>query len=409
MSRVGGLGPIKPERQPPKLPESDDAYQIPSKGGLLPSQETHFFINFLISIRTWFTAKFIPLEDPSSTRRNNIFKLFDAAQNLLAGRIPKQQEKEIKNWLLTEASPKWLANFATFLNEATRLESLKPKQYLIGTTPETQLLMKLGADATMALTENKLRAIRSLLTEIIYVTIVTNTQVIDYTIKPSASTRAYLFSGIKDMPFSLQFEMRSEERALYITDPQTKETRRVVFPPKDVDEEKEQRLEEVRHRQFAEAIYSLSHSEIIDKTLSEEEIKNWIKKGDIYDIPFGSDKRLTLCPRLSDIYRTGFPDKNPIVNVSKLIAQGKENEIIKLIIPIDTLKAEEIEVRVRSTATVDRKFREVTYTYKSFIYTTTYPLRKQETLSDLSRRITEDHTIERDLLLARSYFARHKT
>lgn len=107
--------------------------------------------------------------------------------------------------------------------------------------------------------------------------------------------------------------------------------------------------------------------------------------------------RLSLSPYLSELDFAGT-DLRVLNRAEALIREGVGGEME---MPISSILGKDrLVVEVKQA---DNKC-EVTYKFGEESYTTTYPLQPGETLPKLAQRIREDHTLERDLLLARSYF-----
>lgn len=401
MSRsVQRPGPT-PDNIPPKqvLSESLIAYQIPSGGGLLKTEDWGLWqwIVFIFS-GEWITG----IIQAYQTRAHHINLLFDRAQTLLAGRISNETADAIKTWLETKATPDWLVDFAKFLNEADRLESAKPTTFHLA--PETETLKLTTTLFTNLMTEDAIdnRVISSMLREICFLTTANNTQDIGHVLKPESRFYPYLHSSqYNGASFCLLTEARPEQQRLHVTDPVTKATQTIRLNPNDT--------EETHQLQLAQAIYKLSQpnpkqgSMLVEKdprkrfVLEAEQKKEFIEEGNIYKV----GDRLSLCPYPQELFYAGT-DLKALDRAEALISGSVGGEME---MPIDSpLRQDKIQVEVTQT---DDKCG-VTYKLGEETYTTTYPLKSGETLPQLARRIREDHTLERDLLLVRSYFVRSK-
>lgn len=386
--------PSTKAEEPPagKLPESSMAYQATSQGPLLtPSLNGWDFFWYIISFQ-WVAAWFSSSTSVNTSRSENVEKLLEHAQELLVGRIPKKEGKIIHDWLLNQASPEWLGDFAKFLNEAERLEALKPKEFPLAGTPQTQRLTEeLHVPLLSAAADHPL--ITDMLTEIIFLTIVHNTQPIEATLKTLGDrSKPYLHSAYASKaPFTLLFEIHADQNTLLITDPSTKQTRTIQFDP-------EQGYSK-HHLQLAQAIYDLPHPSVPGGSSTQEKIQEAIQAGSIYAVNFQGTTMLSLSNRMIDLSSTGFMDRKPIATAQNLIATGEPG---KIEMPILSNKNEEINL----IPELSKGFCNVAFAYQSKTYQTHYPVKEGETLEQLAMRITKDHTLERDLLLARSFFAR---
>lgn len=382
-----------------KLPESPSAYQKPSQGPLLKASPRGFGGWFLYIITfQWVAALFTTTEEKiatpqidTRTHQANVKQLLDRAQSLLAGRIPTKEQQEIQEWLLNQASPQWLAGFAAFLNEADRLDAKKPDHFPLALSEETdRLTNELHPALLSEVTESKVMA--NLLMEIVFLTTVNNTQMIGYTLTPDERSKPYLISIYSSHPsFALQFEIRTDQKTLLITDPLTKSTRSVKFDPEQSEQE--------HQLQLAKAIYDLSHPTVVGGGSTPKSLREWITAGNLYEISIGNTFDLSLSPRSVDLPSTGL-ERGTISQARKVIAGGNPGIIT---MPILLGPKENIDVKPEI---VDR-FCIVTFTYKNQTYQTRYPLKEDEKLPALAMRINLDRTLERDLLLARSFFARN--
>ncbi len=374
-----------------KLPESSNAYQAISEGPLLqPPLAGWDWLLYIISFQ-WLTAIFTSATPINTSRNANVEQLFEHAGQLLVGRIHPEQGKMIKDWLLNQASPEWLAGFAQFLNEAERLEALKPGEFPLSGAQQTEKLQELYVAILPGAANNT--PITDMLKEIIFLTTTSNTQPIEATLKPLGDrSRPYLHSAYASKAlFTLLFEIRTDQKMLLITDPRTKETRTIQFNPDQNHDE--------HHLQLAKAIYDLSHPVVTGGSSTTDKIHQAIKAGSIYKVYLGNHPILSLSNRTIDLSSTAFIDRTPILDAKKLIESGMQGDIE---IPILSFNKEKITF----TPELTEGFCNVTFEYQSKTYQTHYPLEEGATLPQLATRITNDHTLERDLLLIRSFFAR---
>lgn len=123
---------------------------------------------------------------------------------------------------------------------------------------------------------------------------------------------------------------------------------------------------------------------------------NAVRAGNIYAVNSGKAIVLSLSnTRLSLSSTSFFADKSTLRKVQNLLTDQTEGEISLLLPAQVTVKPE-----------ISKGFCHLTFSYQHTTYQIHYPLLQDETPGQLAMRITSDRTLERDLLLTRSFFAR---
>jgi hypothetical protein len=192
--------------------------------------------------------------------------------------------------------------------------------------------------------------------------------------------------AIKKEP--VEFVAEKREGRLHLTNSQTKATRTL-----DVDQSEAAQQT---------AIEDLSGTlPFIEGNLSDEQIKEeWIKKGNIYQLKYGDSSYLSLCPRVIDIYRAGFVDRSPIKDMQRMLKLTQEKQaqqtgtIVMPLVEYNQLNRIDVVVALKEGVYT------VTLTYKNIL------TQKEKTYHYNYQRVPDPTTIEKDLLLARSYFVK---
>ncbi len=212
------------------LQQSPLAFQKESRGGLLSAIGGWS----LFPPRPYRAEVFFA----NRTRTKLVSSNFAFTQKLLVGRLSKETSNDLYDWMRGNASNRQLKTFAKFLKEADRLESLKPENFYLTPSKETDRCVALSGELIRE-TIDDFPLMMKLVKEIEYSVTVNNTQVIgdamNKPLAPGGRSLPYLRS-LQRAEFSLLHEIRPpkgmireevpiEMIHINITDPRTKETR----------------------------------------------------------------------------------------------------------------------------------------------------------------------------------------
>lgn len=366
--------------------------QLETLQRLLKNEEIVKFINSAPP-NEYQAALKILLNNETTTQQ--VFENFKTAQKLLNERIDSESAYEINSFLL-------------YKNEEThnRIEQFlkKAEEFQNSNKKEREELSSLAADVYTCCITNKLTT--NLFREIEFTTLVHNTQIVDHTVESlyqsgyEGRVNPYFHDTyLQEVPFALKFSQHfSEEKktvSIYVSDPRTKETRRVFqkFPDdyslEDYNTKKEG-LSDHLAQEFTNAIFSLGKSQEIPDTSDPQE---WVKRGNLYEVMNTEGKKLLSFSPVS-VVRTF--DQALLGDVAECIRQqGGAVEVGGSAIQIG-VKKEEGHV-------------DVTFRCEGIVHQARYPLEKGENLDQLSKRVASDRTLDRDFLLATAEIARERS
>jgi len=361
-----------------------------------------------------------------------VFKNFEKAQLLLNRRVDEPTAFHINAFFLAQSADVQ-TNLTDFLDEAVRLEKMKPGELPLAPSEGTNTLTTvLGPRLAVA---NSL--VSNFLQEIQFVVTVGNTQPIEQAVEslfrdqPRAQGlfRSTYYNAT-EAPFALQFATETTEGSiiLYVADPRSKETRRVelLLPESLTPEELHgwlthpgdhplegakllaaQAFKKESHEAFARAVSSLGSDNfappfLIKSQYSMSDCYAQVKQGDVFEVVYQGETYLSLAPQVKlAMFEMGtFLNRSPIIAARNAIISGEETTIRMHI--NDMLYNDKIQM----TTVEDEGTVTVTFSFEGVSYERKYPMKDGEKRTDLACRIANDRTLERDLLLAKAHFTR---
>ncbi|MCC5831481.1 MAG: hypothetical protein JJU12_00355 [Chlamydiales bacterium] len=357
-----------------------------------------------------------------------VFANFAKAQQLLSGRIDQATAFYINTFFLNQSSDV-INDMEAFLTEAQRLENMKPNTFHLAPSEETRRLTT-ELKPKLQLTDP---LVMNLLGEIEFVVVVNNTQIISQAVESIFQKQERVKPDFhilyhSPVPFALLFATETTTTSIIISvsDPQTKEVRRVeiAIPEKLTAEElhgwlsnSEQTALEGEKKEAAEAFKENSHQTLAKLIYGLKEVGNFklpskrrytfedclnqVKLGNIFTVYYGSESYLSLSPQVMFLMfeMTTLLNRDCITSARYAISEGQGT--IRMNIR-DALYQD--EVNVTSIKETDKL--SVTYTYQGKTHQCRYLLKEGEDEKKLSKRISRDKTLERDLLVMKADFTR---